>query len=198
MMEEELKNEDAQSEAPVAQSEAPVAPIEAPVAQSEAPVAQSETPVAQSETPVAQSEATINIPVSLDNLNKSAVAVNANILANLVLYKSILTKIKEETDDISLDSKISVVENMLKTSKDLLQLIQTSLNIPEDQQIDEETVVEKSKGDIEGKFKMFNVAESLGFLGLGLALLGGKKRNHKSFTRKAQKKQRKNTKVNKK
>ncbi len=170
---------------------------EAPVAQSEAPVAQSEAPVAQSEAPVAQSDTTINIPVSLDNLNKSAVAVNANILANLVLYQSILTKIKDETGDVNLDSKISIVDNMLKTSKELLQLIQVSLNIPEDQQIDEETVVEKSKGDIDGKFKMFNVAESLGFLGLGLALLGGKKRGRKSFTRKAQKKQRKNTKVNK-
>ena len=61
--------------------------------------------------------------------------------------------------------------------------MQITLNIPEQQQLDEDIIISKSKGDIDSKFKLFNVAESLGFLGLGLALLGGK--NKKKYTKKA-------------
>jgi hypothetical protein len=133
-----------------------------------------------------KNETTINIPVSKENLDKSAVAVNANILANLVLYQSILEKIKEvsePSEKSDIESKIDIVNNLIKTSKELLQLVQITLNIPEQQQLDEDIIISKSKGDIDSKFKLFNVAESLGFLGLGLALLGGK--NKKKYTKKA-------------
>jgi len=145
-----------------------------------------------------KTENTINIPVSKENLDRSAVAVNANVLANLVLYQSILEKIKEVSDPSEksdIESKIEIVNNLIKTSKELLQLVQISLNIPEDQQIDEDTIISKSKGDINNKFKIFNVAESLGFLGLGLALLGGKNKQ-KKYTKRASNKLNKNKKKN--
>ena len=159
------------------------------LAQQENPIlAQQENPIVEQENPEnTNNTTTINIPVSKENLNKSAVAVNANVLANLVLYKSILQKIEEETEDSSeksdIESKAQIVENLIQTSKELLQLLQITLNIPEDQQLDEETIINKSKGDIDSKFKMFNVAESLGFLGLGLALLGGKNKKSGRKTR---------------
>lgn len=162
-----------------------------------------DNPITQEDNSITQPEEnqTINIPVSKENLNKSAVAVNANILANLVLYQSILQKIKEESDETEksdIESKINIVDNLIQTSKELLQLVQITLNIPEDQQLDEDTIISKSKGDIDGKFKMFNVAESLGFLGLGLALLGGKKKHKKTRrTNKSSKGKKRNTKTNK-
>jgi hypothetical protein len=141
------------------------------------PVIEEQNPIVEEEPIIQETNTnTISIPVSRENLDKSAVAVNANVLANLVLYQSILEKIKETSDDkADMESKIAIIQILIQTSKELLQLIQISLNIPEDQQLDEDTIISKSKGDIDSKFKMFNVAESLGFLGLGLALLGGKK-----------------------
>jgi hypothetical protein len=191
-MSEEINNINVDVDAPVAQNDAHVTQPEVPVTQPEVPVAQDDAPVAQD---------AINVPVSKENLNKSAVAVNANVLANLVLYKSIMEKLIEtgdETEKQELQGKLEIINNLITTSKDLLQLIQISLNIPEDQQINEEGIIEKSKGDINNKFKMFNIAESLGFLGLGLALLGGKKSKKKMTKKRTNHKYKKNTKSNKK
>ena len=106
----------------------------------------------------------------------------------MVLLKNILTKIIENTSETDtkkdLESNLSVINNMIDTTSSLLLLIQQNLIIPSEEQIDEETVIEKSKGDIDNKIKIFNVAESLGFLGLGLALLGGKTNKKRKYTKK--------------
>ncbi len=208
-------------DAPVEPIEAPVEPIEAPtietsietpvepipVEPTEAPIEEIkevENPITQEDTieqpePTIESNdnKTINIPVSKEDLNRAAVAVNGNVLANLVLYKSILEKIKENNEDpTNIQLAIDIVQNIIDPAKELLQLIQINLDIPKDQQLDENTIISKSQGDVDNKFKMFNVAESLGFLGLGLALLGGeKKKKHTRRNNKHNKRRRTRSKI---
>ena len=111
------------------------------------------------------------------------------MLVNIAAYKSVLAKLKDsEKDEIKvseLDSNITKLNELEGSVSELLNTVQSSLDIPKDKQIDPETVIqEASTSGSSGFMQKLLGAEAAAILGsmtaatvlmLGGAKLGGVK-----------------------
>ena len=131
------------------------------------------------------------------------------MLVNIAAYKSVLAKLKDsEKDEIKvseLDSNITKLNELEGSVSELLNTVQSSLDIPKDKQIDPETVIqEASTSGSSGFMQKLLGAEAAAILGsmtaatvlmLGGAKLGGAKR--RKITKRRRNKGRKITKRHK-
>jgi hypothetical protein len=135
--------------------------------------------------------------------------LNTNLLVNIAAYKSVLAKLKDsekdETKNAALDSNIETLITLESNVSELLNTVQTNLNIPDDKKIDPETVIEEasspdaSSGNFMTKLLGAEAAAILGSMAAATVLmLGGGKYKRRKFTKRRQNKKQKSTKSNKK
>ena len=135
--------------------------------------------------------------------------LNTNLLVNIAAYKSVLAKLKDsekdETKKGALDSNIETLNALESNVSELLNTVQTNLDIPEDKKIDPKTVIEEasspdaSSGNFMTKLLGAEAAAILGSMAAATVLmLGGGKYKRRKFTKRRQNKKQKSTKSNKK
>ena len=135
--------------------------------------------------------------------------LNTNLLVNIAAYKSVLAKLKDsekdETKKTALDSNIETLNTLESNVSELLNTVQTNLDIPDDKKIDPETVIKEasssdaSSGNFMTKLLGAEAAAILGSMAAATVLmLGGGKYKRRKFTKRRQNKKQKSTKSNKK
>ena len=135
--------------------------------------------------------------------------LNTNLLVNIAAYKSVLAKLKDSekdgTKNDALDSNIATLNALESNVSELLNTVQTNLNIPEDKKIDPSKVIEEasssdaSSGNFMTKLLGAEAAAILGSMAAATVLmLGGGKYKRRKFTKRRQNKKQKSTKSNKK
>ena len=131
--------------------------------------------------------------------------LNTNLLVNISAYKSVLAKLKDsEKDEVkvsALDSNIEKLNELEGSVSELLNNVQTNLDIPMDKQIDPQTVIqEASSSGSSGFMQKLLGAEAAAILGsmaaASVLMLGGARR--KKTTKRRRHKGRKSTKRHKK
>ena len=130
--------------------------------------------------------------------------LNTNLLVNIAAYKSVLAKLKDNEKDETkvgeLDSNIKNLNEIESSVSNLLNTVQTSLDIPKDKQIDFQTVIQEASssgsGDFMQKVMGAEAAAVLGSMAAATVIaLGGAKRK---ITKRRRNKGRKTTKRHKK
>jgi len=130
--------------------------------------------------------------------------LNTNLLVNIAAYKSVLAKLKDsekdETKASELDSNIKNLNEIESSVSNLLNTVQTNLDVPKDKQIDPQTVIQEASSSGSGEFMQKVMgAEAAAVLGSMAAatvlMLGGAKRK---TTKRRRNKGRKSTKRHKK
>ena len=135
--------------------------------------------------------------------------LNTNLLVNIAAYKSVLAKLKDsekdETKNAALNSNIETLNALEYTVSELLNTVQTNLDIPDDKKIDPKTVIEEasspdaSSGNFMTKLLGAEAAAILGSMAAATVLmLGGGKYKRRKFTKRRRNKKQKSTKSNKK
>ena len=135
--------------------------------------------------------------------------LNTNLLVNIAAYKSVLAKLKDSENDKTkkdaLDSNIKTLNALESNVSELLNTVQTNLNIPDDKKIDPTKVIEEasspdaSSGNFMTKLLGAEAAAILGSMAAATVLmLGGGKYKRRKFTKRRQNKKQKSTKSNKK
>jgi hypothetical protein len=135
--------------------------------------------------------------------------LNTNLLVNIAAYKSVLAKLKDSEKDKpkkdALDLNIVTLNTLESNVSDLLNTVQTNLNIPDDKKINPETVIKEasrsdaSSGNFMTKLLGAEAAAILGSMAAATVLmLGGGKYKRRKFTKRRQNKKQKSTKSNKK
>ena len=135
--------------------------------------------------------------------------LNTNLLVNIAAYKSVLAKLKDSekdgTKNDALDSNIATLNALESNVSELLNTVQTDLNIPDDKKIDPAKVIKEasssdaSSGNFMTKLLGAEAAAILGSMAAATVLmLGGGKYKRRKFTKRRQNKKQKSTKSNKK
>jgi len=128
--------------------------------------------------------------------------LNTNLLVNISAYINVLTKLKDnennENNKTALESNIQNLIQLQKNASELLTSVQTDLDIPSNQIINPETIIQESTGNSSTPFmtKMLGAEASaiLGSMAAATLLMGGNKRK---LTKRRKHKGKKRTRSNK-
>ena len=124
-------------------------------------------------------------------------------MVNIAAYKSVLTKLKDsekdKTTSVKLDSNITTLDGIEDSVSALLKTVQQNLDVPQEKQINPETVIKEATGSgSSGFMQKLLGAEAAAILGSMTAatvlMLGGAKRK---ITKRRRHKGRKSTKKSK-
>ena len=139
------------------------------------------------------------------NIDKSTLVslsqnLNTNLLVNISAYINVLTKLKDNESDDSKKSDIeSNIQNLVliqQNVSDILTSVQTNLDVPADQIINPETILQESSGNNSAPFmqKLLGAEASaiLGSMAAATLLMGGKRKQF-TFKKKRLTKRKKNT-----
>jgi len=124
--------------------------------------------------------------------------LNTNLLVNIAAYKSVLTKLRDSEKN---DTKVSALESNITTLNELegsvsalLNTVQTSLDVPKNEQVDPQTVIKEASGSnssANGFMQKLLGAEAAAILGSMTAatvlMLGGAKTKRKNTRRRRNK-----------
>jgi len=124
--------------------------------------------------------------------------LNTNLLVNIAAYKSVLTKLRDsEKDNIkisALDTNITTLNELESSVSALLNTVQTSLDVPKNEQVDPQTVIKEASGSnssANGFMQKLLGAEAAAILGSMTAatvlMLGGAKTKRKNTRRRRNK-----------
>lgn len=128
--------------------------------------------------------------------------LNTNLLVNISAYINVLTKLKDnennENKKTALESNIQNLIQLQKNASELLTSVQTDLDIPSNQIINPETIIQESTRNSSTPFmtKMLGAEASaiLGSMAAATLLMGGNKRK---LTKRRKHKGKKRTRSNK-
>ena len=190
-------------------SEAMPEPMSTPERMSEAMPEPEPMPAEESTEVVPDIGEEITLIIGKSTLVSLCQNLNTNLLVNIAAYKSVLAKLKDsekdETKKGALDSNIETLNALESNVSELLNTVQTNLDIPEDKKIDPKTVIEEasspdaSSGNFMTKLLGAEAAAILGSMAAATVLmLGGGKYKRRKFTKRRQNKKQKSTKSNKK
>ena len=124
--------------------------------------------------------------------------LNTNLLVNIAAYKSVLTKLrdseKNDTKVSALESNITTLNELESSVSALLNTVQTSLDVPKNEQVDPQTVIKEASGSnssANGFMQKLLGAEAAAILGSMTAatvlMLGGAKTKRKNTRRRRNK-----------
>ena len=147
-----------------------------------------------------QSNSTEEITLTIDKSTLVSLCqnLNTNLLVNIAAYKSVLTKLRDsEKDNIkisALDTNITTLNELESSVSALLNTVQTSLDVPKNEQVDPQTVIKEasgSKSSANGFMQKLLGAEAAAILGSMTAatvlMLGGAKTKRKNTRRRRNK-----------
>jgi len=130
--------------------------------------------------------------------------LNINLLVNITAYKNVLTKLKDnEPNDLNktkLDNNIEQLNELEKNVSELLNNVQTNLDVPETNRVDLNKVIEDATGssgstNFMQKLLGAEAAAILSSMSAALVLMGGGRYNKKKNTKRKQQKYKKKTKT---
>ena len=147
-----------------------------------------------------QSNSTEEITLTIDKSTLVSLCqnLNTNLLVNIAAYKSVLTKLRDSEKN---DTKVSALESNITTLNELegsvsalLNTVQTSLDVPKNEQVDPQTVIKEASGSnssANGFMQKLLGAEAAAILGSMTAatvlMLGGAKTKRKNTRRRRNK-----------
>jgi hypothetical protein len=126
------------------------------------------------------------------------------LLVNITAYKNVLTKLKDnESNDLNktkLDNNIEQLNELEKNVSELLNNVQTNLDVPETNRVDLNKVIEDATGssgstNFMQKLLGAEAAAILSSMSAALVLMGGGRYNKKKNTKRKQQKYKKKTKT---
>jgi hypothetical protein len=148
----------------------------------------------------------INLTVDKNTLVSLCQNLNTNMLVNIAAYINVLDKLKDNESDInkktSLQTNIDKLNDIKMSVSDLLNNVQTNLEVPSDKMIDPEKIIQDANNSnssgIMTKLLGAELAAILSAMAAASVLMvGGSKYNRKKSTKGRRNKGNKKTKRNK-